>query len=232
MGWDIFVFITLGQIGVKNKSDNSYYCECPLGFHGSICDHRRTCQSAECHPEHSYCADNSICACLPNPNNYYNVSLCDPIYDCIPNMEQCLNGGKCKQYPNGGYYCVCSDDYEGVICEKKVGKNIQPKFSPIIHFFPAENVQLSNHTIGFDCLCGAGGTGNHHTGHTSRRETSQSHPGNVLTIQPGDVWQFSWRDSQATARGEAHLDPLFSMTEYYEESDLFFPTHLIQWFCE
>lgn len=106
--------------GIK-KSNDSYSCECPIGFLGERCDRRRSCYS-DCHPEYSHCVKRShnmqLCACLPNPNGLYNKSYCDPIYDCkYPGL--CLNGGTCIN-SGGGYYCHCSDDFEGLICQKKV----------------------------------------------------------------------------------------------------------------
>ncbi|KAH7640703.1 DNA repair protein Rad9,Rhp9 [Dermatophagoides farinae] len=111
------------------KSNDSYICECTIGWLGERCDRRRSCYMPECHPEHSHCVkkmshiQHNLCACLPNPAGLYNRSLCDPIYDCSMATGLCQNGGTCVQ-SGRGYYCICSDDYEGLICEKKKRINL------------------------------------------------------------------------------------------------------------
>ena len=105
------------------KSNDSYFCECALGYIGAKCERRRTCYiSTECQPEYSHCVKSkmhnmALCACLPNPNGVYNRSYCDPIYDCSQANGLCLNGGTCVS-SSQGFSCRCPDGYEGLVCEK------------------------------------------------------------------------------------------------------------------
>lgn len=112
--------------GIK-KNNETYFCDCPIGFTGKKCERRRTCFSEDCNYDFAHCVNNKICACLPNPNGYYSKSHCDAINDCAMD-NLCMNGGTCKSSHYGGYYCLCPEDYEGLICQKRVSwKAAEPK---------------------------------------------------------------------------------------------------------
>jgi len=97
-------------------TNETYQCDCNIGSTGERCHIPRTCES-ECHKDYSNCIDEQICACLPQ--HHSNQAYCDAVRSCdMPGL--CLNGGTCVLVPDGGYYCECSQDYTGLICEEKV----------------------------------------------------------------------------------------------------------------
>ena len=105
-------------IGIK-KTNETFHCECLIGFVGEKCERRRTCFSPDCNHDFGRCIGNKVCACLPSPSGFFNRVYCDPIWDCSA-PDLCLNGGICKNTTSQGYYCECPNNYEGIICEKKV----------------------------------------------------------------------------------------------------------------
>lgn len=106
-------------LGIK-QSNETYHCECPLGFVGEKCERRRTCFSPDCHHEYGRCVGNKICACWPNANGYFHRAYCDPIANCSIAPDLCHNGGECINLTTGGYYCKCTEEFEGPACEKRV----------------------------------------------------------------------------------------------------------------
>lgn len=111
-------FCNQKTLGIK-KSNETYACDCKIGYVGDKCERRRNCYSPECHHEFGRCLSNKMCACLPSPSGFFNRAYCDPIWDCSAE-DLCLNGGQCRNTTSQGYYCECKDGFEGVICEKEV----------------------------------------------------------------------------------------------------------------
>ncbi|CAI4223066.1 unnamed protein product [Auanema sp. JU1783] len=88
-------------------------CSCNRGWQGASCE--------QCIPfrgcQHGYCNQPGECIC----HEHWTGTACDVEIDyCRHHAGVCLNGGTCSS--NGmenGYYCNCTNDFDGPNCEQK-----------------------------------------------------------------------------------------------------------------
>ncbi|XP_068705795.1 fibropellin-3-like isoform X1 [Montipora foliosa] len=106
--------------GVCFEVINDYVCNCPQGFKGKTCEVFSECNSI-------YCLNGGTCR--DEPTGYhcdcrlgFYGKHCEVKRVCSTGL--CLNGGTCVDgsYTNSnyGFACICTKDYEGILCEKRL----------------------------------------------------------------------------------------------------------------
>ncbi|XP_078613336.1 uncharacterized protein LOC144882991 [Branchiostoma floridae x Branchiostoma japonicum] len=107
--------------------DGSWYCDCPLGFHGPTCalftnpcvDENPCMEGGTCvfdptMPDYGYCQ------CPPG----FTGKVCETTVPTDCTLDQCQNGGACVTDSWGGNYvwCECPEGFTGPYCEFAVGE--------------------------------------------------------------------------------------------------------------
>ncbi|XP_071497251.1 uncharacterized protein [Diadema antillarum] len=98
----------------------SYLCQCVPGFEGVNCEiNTDDCTADSCY-NNGTCHDDVggfHCTCQPG----FSGPFCQLVDTPACSSHPCLNGGRCRETPEGGSYaCTCLDGFQGDVCEEDV----------------------------------------------------------------------------------------------------------------
>ena len=115
----------------QKQSLGTFLCECPLGYHGPICDQDTNLCSLGVCQNNAKCIDgigaNYTCICQPG---FTGISCETKLSAC--SSQPCLNDGNCTDLVNCGFVCNCPIGTTGKSCE--ISKHIDFSKAPFWGF--------------------------------------------------------------------------------------------------